>query len=36
MYTLGKNKSAALEQYNSLLSLDEGLAAKLKAEIDKL
>jgi tetratricopeptide (TPR) repeat protein len=36
MYTLGKNKVAALEQYTSLLSLDEALAAKLKAEIDKL
>jgi len=36
MYTLGKNKSAAMEQYNSLLALDESLAAKLKAVIDKL
>ena len=30
-----KNKTAALEQYNSLLQLDPTLAAKLKAEIDK-
>ena len=30
-----KNKTAALEQYNSLLQLDPSLAAKLKAEIDK-
>jgi|GEM_PF-579241 len=34
--TVKKNKAAALEQYNSLLSLDAGLAAKLKVEIDKL
>ena len=33
---LQKNKSAALEQYNSLLSLDQTLAGKLKVEIDKL
>ena len=31
-----KNRTAALEQYNSLLSLDPTLAAKLKNEIDKL
>ena len=31
-----KNKSAAMEQYNSLLALDPNLAAKLKTEIDKL
>jgi tetratricopeptide (TPR) repeat protein len=33
---LKKNKTAALAQYNSLLSLDPALAAKLKAEIDKM
>lgn len=33
---LNKNKSAAMEQYNSLVSLDSTLAAKLKTEIDKL
>ena len=31
-----KNKAAAMEQYNSLVSLDAGLAAKLKTQIDKL
>ncbi|HTK26576.1 MAG TPA: tetratricopeptide repeat protein [Pyrinomonadaceae bacterium] len=31
-----KNKSAALEQYNALLTLDADLAAKLKTEIDNL
>jgi len=31
-----KNKSVALEQYNSLLSLNKDLADKLKVEIDKL
>ena len=31
-----KNKSGALEQYNSLLLLDKELAGKLKTEIDKL
>lgn len=31
-----KNKTAAMEQYNSLLSLDQSLAGKLKVEIDKL
>jgi len=36
IYALGKNKAAAMEQYNSLLSLDQTYAAKLKAEIDKL
>ena len=30
-----KNKTAALEQYNRLLTLDPELAGKLKAEIDK-
>lgn len=34
--TVKRNKAAALEQYNSLLTLDPALAAKLKAEIDKL
>jgi tetratricopeptide (TPR) repeat protein len=36
IYTINKNKSAAMEQYNSLLALDQTLAAKLKTEIDKL
>ena len=36
MYAVNKNKSAAMEQYNSLLSLDPTLAAQLKTEIDKL
>jgi tetratricopeptide (TPR) repeat protein len=36
IYVFGKNKSAATEQYNSLLPLDPVLAAKLKTEIDKL
>lgn len=31
-----KNKSAAMEQYDSLLGLNKDLANKLKAEIDKL
>jgi hypothetical protein len=31
-----KNKTAAMEQYNSLLALDPTLAAKLKTEIDRL
>ena len=31
-----RNRNGALEQYNSLLNLDKNLAAKLKAEIDKL
>ena len=35
IHVLGKNKAAALEQYNALLSLDPALAGKLKAEIDK-
>jgi tetratricopeptide (TPR) repeat protein len=30
-----RNKTAALEQYNQLLSMDPELAGKLKAEIDK-
>ena len=33
---LQKNKSGAMEQYNSLLIVDQALAAKLKTEIDKL
>lgn len=33
---LQKNKIAAMEQYSTLLSLDQSLAGKLKAEIDKL
>jgi tetratricopeptide (TPR) repeat protein len=36
LYAIGKNKTAAMEQYNSLLALDQSYAAKLKAEIDKL
>jgi superkiller protein 3 len=36
IYALNKNKPAAMEQYNSLLALDQALAAKLKTEIDKL
>ncbi|MBC7899131.1 MAG: hypothetical protein H7070_03675, partial [Saprospiraceae bacterium] len=31
-----RNRVAALEHYNKLLSLDKSLADKLKAEIDKL
>lgn len=33
---LQKDKAAAMEQYTSLLAVDQGLAGKLKAEIDKL
>ena len=36
IYALNKNKAAAMEQYNSLLAIDQALAAKLKAEIDKM
>jgi tetratricopeptide (TPR) repeat protein len=36
LYALSKNKAGAMEQYNSLLSLDQAYATKLKAEIDKL
>ena len=35
-YTRRKNKPAALEQYNLLLPADASLAARLKAEIDKM
>ena len=35
IYVLNKNKTAAMEQYNALASLDPTLAGKLKAEIDK-
>ena len=33
---LQKNRTAAMEQYNSLMTLDQNLAGKLKVEIDKL
>lgn len=36
IYINGRNKSAALEQYNALLQLNEKLAASLKPDIDKL
>lgn len=35
-YTRMKNKAAATEQYNLLVAADAGLAARLKAEIDKM
>jgi tetratricopeptide (TPR) repeat protein len=35
IYARNKNKSAAMEQYNSLVAIDSTLAAKLKTEIDK-
>lgn len=35
-YTRKKNKPAATEQYNLLLPVDAGLAAKVKTEIDKM
>lgn len=35
-YTRRKNKPAALEQYNLLLPADAALAARLKAEIDRM
>lgn len=35
-YTRKKNKTAAMEQYNLLLPADATLAARLKAEIDKM
>lgn len=35
-YTRKKNRAGATEQYNILVSKDPGLAARLKAEIDKL
>ena len=36
VYTRKKNKAAALEQYNFILPADPTLAARLKAEIDKM
>lgn len=35
-YTRKKNKAAALEQYNMLVTADAGLAARVKAEIDRM
>ena len=35
-YTRKKNKAAAMVQYNLLASADAGLAARVKAEIDKM
>jgi tetratricopeptide (TPR) repeat protein len=35
MYARAKNKTAAMDQYNSLAAIDPTLAAKLKAELDK-
>ena len=35
IYAQNKDKSSAMEQYNSLLAIDAPLAAKLKTEIDK-
>ena len=35
-YTRKKNKAAATEQYNLLLAVDASLAARVKAEIDKM
>ena len=35
IYAREKNKTAAMEQYNSLLAIDATLAAKLKTELDK-
>ena len=35
IYARNKNKSAAMEQYNSLAAIDPALAAKLKTELDK-
>ena len=35
IYARSKNKSAALEQYNSLAAIDPTLASKLKTELDK-
>jgi tetratricopeptide (TPR) repeat protein len=35
-YTRKKNKPAATEQYNLLLAVDAGLAARVKTEIDKM
>ncbi|MBK8467450.1 MAG: tetratricopeptide repeat protein [Chloracidobacterium sp.] len=36
VYTRKKNKAAAVEQYNLVLPADAALAARLKAEIDKM
>jgi tetratricopeptide (TPR) repeat protein len=36
MYVKKKNKAAAMDQYNSLLTLDQTWAGRLKSEIDKL
>jgi len=36
VYKVKKDKVAALQQYNLLTKNDVGLAAKLKAEIDKM
>jgi len=36
IHVLRKNKAAAMDQYTTLLTIDPALAAKLKAEIDKL
>jgi len=35
IYARNKNKSAAMEQYNSLAAIDATLASKLKTELDK-
>lgn len=35
-YTRKRNKAAATEQYNLLLAADQALAARVKAEIDKM
>jgi tetratricopeptide (TPR) repeat protein len=35
-YTRKKNKAAATEQYNLLVAVDAGLAARVKAEIDRM
>ncbi|MBV6497434.1 MAG: hypothetical protein DCC44_07250 [Acidobacteria bacterium] len=35
VYLQKRDKTSALEQYNALLPLDQGLAQRLKAEIDK-
>ncbi len=36
MYVKKKDKAGAMDQYNSLLALDQTWAVKLKSEIDKL
>jgi hypothetical protein len=35
-YTRNKNKAAATEQYNLLMAADASLAARVKAEIDRM